>query len=524
MDQETSKLLIGFRKRAEKIDTSSLVDSFVDIGPLFTVLSSVDNQVFYGRRGTGKTHVLAYLSNHIRLQNEIAVYLDLRNIGSSGGIYSDGNIPVTERGTRLLLDTLGAIHDELINESLSDETDVDLSQVGPVLDTLAEAISKVSVIGDIEEEVLKKEQLYDENKSTVALSASPKGISGNIDFNNSEGNSTETTKSTKQTGQLRHRVHFGEVGKVFRNISEKMNNKRIWLLLDEWSSIPIDLQPILADLIRRSIFPAKNITVKIAAIEKRSNFQIKEKNGDYIGIELGGDASADLNLDDYMVFDNDELKSIEFFKELLYRHYLSLLKSENSNHPSAENSDVLISNIFTRIDVFREFVRSSEGIPRDAFSILSLAAQKDFASKISMNTIRIASKMWYQRDKESAVSSNHEALSLLHWIIDRVISHRRARAFLLERSIENKVIDELFDSRVLHLLKRNISAHDSPGRRYDVYKIDYGCYVDLLSTAKSPQGLFETDLGNYAEVPQDDYRSIRRAILDISEFKKRPSG
>ena len=46
---------------------------------------------------------------------------------------------------------------------------------------------------------------------------------------------------------------------------------------------------------------------------------------------------------------------------------------------------------------------------------------------------------------------------------------------------------------MLHLLKRNISAHDTPGLRYDVYKIDYGCYVDLLSTAKSPLGLFKTD-------------------------------
>jgi hypothetical protein len=82
----------------------------------------------------------------------------------------------------------------------------------------------------------------------------------------------------------------------------------------------------------------------------------------------------------------------------------------------------------------------------------------------------------------------------------------------------------LFDSRLLHVLKKNISSHDEPGARYDVYKIDYGCYVDLINTAKTPQGLFEASEGDqlqqearYVEVPRDDYRSIRRAILRLED-------
>jgi hypothetical protein len=62
------------------------------------------------------------------------------------------------------------------------------------------------------------------------------------------------------------------------------------------------------------------------------------------------------------------------------------------------------------------------------------------------------------------------------------------------------------------VLKKNISSRDEPGVRYDVYKIDYGCYVDLVNTSQAPRGLFETEDG-FIEVPRDDYRSIRRAIL-----------
>ena len=115
--------------------------------------------------------------------------------------------------------------------------------------------------------------------------------------------------------------------------------------------------------------------------------------------------------------------------------------------------------------------------------------------------------------------SNEQKLGLIE-----VIGHRRTRAFLLEGSQSHVLIDNLFDDRVIHLLKRNVSAHDQPGVRYDVYKIDYGCYVDLLSTARSPQGLFESDDGSFVEVSPDDYRAIRRAILNLAEFEKAQGG
>lgn len=42
-----------------------------------------------GRRGTGKTHALSYLEAQIRERGDVAVYVDMRTIGSTGGIYGD---------------------------------------------------------------------------------------------------------------------------------------------------------------------------------------------------------------------------------------------------------------------------------------------------------------------------------------------------------------------------------------------------------------------------------------------------
>lgn len=48
----------------------------------------------------------------------------------------------------------------------------------------------------------------------------------------------------------------------------------------------MDLQPLLADLVRRCMLPIPGVTVKIGAIEQRSRFRIADENG-YLGIEVG---------------------------------------------------------------------------------------------------------------------------------------------------------------------------------------------------------------------------------------------
>lgn len=519
MNQQINKLFISFTKRAEKVDHQTLVESFVDVGPLLTVLSTTDNQVLYGRRGTGKTHALVYLAESRKKTGDIPVYIDLRQIGSTGGIYSDPNVPFSERATRLLIDTLACVHDELIDESLKDNSPLDLSKVAPILDELSEAISEVTVSGPVEEEMSGTGSIKTTTSEDLGVSISAKASSISASSKTGREQQDHASYRLKLTGTRIHRINFGRVRDVFTRLMKALNGVKLWIILDEWSVTPLDLQPYLADLLRRSLFPVPGITVKIGAIEKRSSFQLTLDGGDYIGLELGGDASADLNMDDFMVFENDETRAVAFFQNMIYRHFQSLADEfKDIGLPTSERD--LIRTAFTQENVFRELVRAAEGIPRDALYILSMAAQADFSKAISIDTVRKASKTWYQRDKETAVSANQRSLQLLHWIIDNVIAYRRSRAFLLQRTISNDLIDKLFDARVLHLLKRNISAHDKPGVRYDVYKIDYGCYVDLLSTQKSPLGLLETETGAFVDVPPDDYRAIRRAILDIDEFEK----
>lgn len=503
-------------KRAEKYDNKHLINTFVDVGPLFTLLQNPDHQIIYGRRGTGKTHALSFLKSQLEKKGYLSVYIDMRNIGSNGGIYSDYALPVTERATRLLIDTFALIHDQILEFVLLHDDVYDLSKFGPILDELAKSISEIEVVGNVELE--ETTSATKGEKSESGIFASSKDLS--FSRKDEESSSSGKVKRQKIQGQARHRVHFTTINNIFARLKALLGEKELWILIDEWAEVPLDLQPFLADLLRRTLFSIKGITIKFGAIEKRTNFKLLHGRN-YIGIETGADISASLNLDEFMVFDNDPLKSKEFFKTLLYKHVNQFLIEDGNGIP---NKETFINAAFTQIGAFEELVRASEGIPRDAINILIHSAIKADTDKISIPHIRAAARSWFNTDKEKSVNAKSEAKLLLRWIIDEIIGNRNARAFLLSSDRQDEIVEYLFDNRIIHLIKQNISSKDNPGERFNVFAIDYGTYVHLINTSEEPKGLFfaETEDGeDYIEVPVNDYRSIRRSILNLDEFHQR---
>ena len=514
-NQQIARAFVQLTKRAESADPATLVQTFVDTGTLLPSISTKDNQIVFGRRGTGKTHAIVYALESAKTVGALTVYIDLRTVGSSGGIYSDQKTPTTDRATRLLVDVLSAAHEVLTTAALEDER-LDLGAIGPLLDALGTSITEVRVDGGVvrETELVNSESTEDSSAAAIHLSQAP-GVDVSV---GSKGvRSGSRGEKTTESGALTHRIHFGSLSRHLRDIVQILPKKQLLISLDEWVAVPYELQPYLADLLRRALFPVPGVVVKIAAIEQRSTFKLKGENRDYIGIEVGGDVSTAINLDDFMVFENDQTRATQFLRELIYKHY-------RAEVPNTEigSGDELVRIAFTQANAFEELVKAAEGVPRDAINILSIAAQKASERKISIPDIRSAARSWYLRGKEPTVNSDPEAQRLLHWIIDQVIGQRKSRAFLLLAGTQHALIDTLFDERVLHVIKRGISAAEQPGVRYDAYKIDYGAYVDLIATDKAPGGLLPIDGDGeqkYIDVPPDDYRAIRRAILDISKFE-----
>jgi len=506
-------------RRADQVSDEKLTATFVGSGALTAMLSTQAHQVIFGRRGTGKTHALRYLVRELEKKRDLPIYVDLRTAGSNNSIWSEADRPFGERATSLLLEVLRAFHDGLFRTAIERAEELNLSVCGPILDKLIEALNQIQVVGTVETTITRSisSAVEDETGLKFKLAATP---SATLGFSGRQNTDSKSENSQFVSGVSRHSVKFGAIAQALSELTRHLQNKRIWLFLDEWSAVPIDLQPYLADIIRRCIFPVRGISVKIAAIQHRSLFQIPGDQGAYIGIELGADAAADLNLDNFMVFENNADAARDFFGDLLHRHYRAT--EGLGADEGAQTDSEMLTQVFSQQRVFDELVRAAEGVPRDAINISILAAQKAYGGKIQMDHVLRAARDWYQSDKSDALRTSPKAEQLLTWIMDNVIGQRRARAFLLKGGQRHSLIDYLFDARLIHVLKRNIAAHDEPGVRYDVYKLDYGCYVDLANTQKSPLGLLpgEDAVGDacYIDVPPDDYRSIRRAILKLDDY------
>jgi hypothetical protein len=511
-------------RRAEEEDPKRLAETFVDVGAILTRISTRDNQIIFGRRGTGKTHALAYLAETRRAAGDTVVNVDLRLIGSSGGIYNDPTVPLSEAGTRLLLDVLERLHEDLVDFALSDipAATASTSRCLPALDKLADAITEVIVVGEVEARQRAEQEDAEGSSGSAEGGLSLAGAHLRAIGQASQHRRALAERELLFRGVARHRLHFGAVGSALRRLVPTLPGKRLWVLLDEWSHVPIHLQPLLADLLRHCVLPIPGLTVKIAAIDHRSLFKVDREDSSYVGFEVGADVQADVDLDDFMAFSSDADAAIAFFAQLLQRHVNAAAADDTSlrTYPTPE---AFVSAAFASDRSFAELVRAAEGIPRDAINIVGKAALQVNESRISLSSVREAAHRWYVQDKEGAVKSRPDGLELLHWMIDRVVGSRRARGFLLEQGGESPLVDWLYDSRVLHLVKRNVSSNDRPGLRYDVYAVDYGCYVDLLTTQeRAPIGLLPTDDDEYLDVPPSEYSdSMRSAILDLRTFETR---
>jgi len=496
-------------KRAERLDPRQQYETFVSLGDIEGILLNTDNRVIYGRRGTGKTHVLSYISASVKESGDIAISIDMRTIGSSGSIFNDNNLTLCYRATRLLRDFITAVHDGILDAAKSPDTDLKSERISIPLKNLDMTVKSIFVTESVERRTTDKSASMKHTKGGFNISASLIGSKAEL---NGEGKiSKSEDEEFIEKGHTRLSVSMGESHKCLKDIAAQ-TKKRIWILVDEWSSIPEELQPYLADFIRRAIFPIRNYSVHIAAIEQRSKFR-EVFGAETLGIELGSDAAADINLDDHLVFENAPERSVAFFKELLYKH----IASEEGFAEIYKSADVFAKAAFTQDQTLQELVRACEGVPRDAISIIQIAATQARKESISIKHIRNAAKDWYERDKASFVNTNPNASKFLQWIILEVIGKRKARAFLVRSDEDDELMARLFDERILHIAKRSYSTHDEPGIRYRVWKIDYGCYVDLINTSRAPT-LYLTD--DDLTVPDDDYRAIRGCILSLKAYQE----
>src|ERR1700683_531794 len=140
-DPELQKAVASILQRSEKQrDLQKLVGSFVDVGILPQLLNN-NSQIIYGRRGTGKTHLLSVLVSELKKDSQKAVvYIDARTLGSTSQ-FSDRNIEIKQRCLALFRDILGEVHNALLEQIVTYPT-VHANQILDKLGELATIITE----------------------------------------------------------------------------------------------------------------------------------------------------------------------------------------------------------------------------------------------------------------------------------------------------------------------------------------------------------------------------------------------
>jgi hypothetical protein len=487
---ELNDLIMRVARRAENAPPEVLRAAFVPVPSLLAQLDSDEHQILFGRRGTGKTHLLRHLQEQRMADGALSIYLDLRQIGAAGDVFSAGQDSFSELATGLLVDVIESIHTQIYEQVLDDRWSSMLGEISQALDALAEAATQIRVIGETEVEQQKETSSRATGTASVEISLTPDPRAA-WRAESSKERSKRSTQRRLDRGHEAHYVLLGPLSGAFRALAAAVHPHPVWLLLDEWSALPLDLQPLLADLLRRTVFATNGVVVKISAIHGRSRFADVEAVGNPVGLELGADTAATLDLDDFLLFRNDVASTLDFYSALLCRHMAAMpTRVGRTDGPAqrfladGDSHAKVINRLFATAGAFHALVLGAEGVPRDALQIAGLAAGTAFDEPITANHVAEATRNFFLRDKDARIpkAARHAYTNLIEQA-----ARQKSRIIPLRRDGESddEVIQRLYDARVIHRVRQGLRLDaQHPTEVYDVYVIDSGAFLGLITTGK----------------------------------------
>lgn len=506
--QQSVSKLDGFL-RAEYNSEKNYLEYYAGLETLDKVIS-IKDQIIYGRRGTGKTHLLKALQEKLLADDQkyLPVYIDLRTFKPT--LESDNDLyyaliifqEIVVEVLKCVYVNLDYLYQEYTVEQQKIIIDPQRRKILALLEKFnrsfdGKSFTKMGETGFRVNEVKKL-------ATNLKIAKIPELFG-----------SKEVNKEIESEDEKIKYISFSDMSDAISELLEAVDIDRIFCLLDEWSEIPETSQYILAEFLKRTFVP-KKVTLKIAAIPNRT--QLISENR--IGLEDGGDIFG-FPLDNRYIYELYPEITKAFFNELLYKQlYLMDPQLYEIFYDNKEKRPVHnFINIFLANQALREILIASAGIPRDFLNIF-ISAYNIFFTKTNnrhlvVADIRNATVEWYGVDKKKTVDANSNAKLLLDKIINDILITKKRCHFLIPVKYEKvKELNDLIDLRVIHLRKRGISHKGNKGVVYNVYYLDYACYT----STNLYHNKINTTLLNEIETI-DDFREIRRVSLEDKFFE-----
>lgn len=315
----------------------------------------------------------------------------------------------------------------------------------------------------------------------------------------------ETSKSIKIDKLNILKNEISSTKKLICDVARILDND-IFLILDDFYFVKKSDQPYFLDFFHR-LSKDTPLYVKVATIKHRSRLYAQEGGG-YIGMEIGHDAQA-LNLD----YGLDDFSSMVTFMKNLLSHINEKV-----------GVDINYEDMITE-NAFRFLCLASGGVPRDFFSLF-ISLGNSFGGNRSISKPNVIDKaienIANKKDalktdafEEGSVLENH-----LKYITDTIVLGKKWNSFLVSNpGVENypqinQAIKELVDLRFLHIVDANMSAAHSDGTRYSAYMVDIGLFPN-----SNPRDFQQVQPGQKDEHHREDkIRSAPR--LNLEEYNE----
>lgn len=498
--QAWSKAFHEISPKSEKLEQEIIMKSYVDMGHLDRISNST-SQYVYGRRGTGKTHLFKYLSEHINSQFEeqkkIAIYIDTRCLR----IESDENGSSPKYVAKIM-------YKELIHE------------VATALESIAQKMFWQNVVPthrDTYDALVTSQsqdairQIY-ERVDTGVLRSTGHGkrtskqesqtktsrearVGGAIDFAKmslsgdagaSIQNKNDHIRTDTEEREQVFRISFQSICEAIEDFCRINDTISLIIFIDEWSSIPRNVQPYFAECIKRTFFASDMICLKIATLPFQTNFSIIE-DGQPIGFERNGDIYLGLDLDEDLVFVKDKERVGRIFSEILYNHLKYVLEriAPGEAWILPEDASLMCQTIVGDI-AFQRILAFSQGNVRDYLKLVQRSYGQYYLSssaKIDVLAVEKAAKE-HGIEKVQSIKEDGPAYTLFSNIIREVLQNKQVGSFLIDNAFsENRSLLYLIHNRTLHVWDKSYSAPSYAGKRFLLLAIDF-CII--LEQVKAP--------------------------------------
>lgn len=473
---------LGTRNENETSEFS--VSSFHDANLTEYLINNRNHQVIQGSRGTGKTHILRVLEQKMEDAHTHCVFLDCRNIGSSGSCGLDDE-PNPTRFFQHFLEELQERLNKYYRMYYIENEEIRKKVFDLLVELKAAAIISNDEVNTVTYSVFKNSDNRSNNKAGAQV-----GWPLSFKYNRQKDTQIGKAQSEELTQDInvRKSISFPKFGRLLRDILF-LTDKKLIILLDEWSSIPLDIQPLFAEFLRRTLFPINEVKFKIAVVPSKKLFRA-ERNGNPIGLELGADIFVALDLDQRYSVDSSPKDIVAFCFHFFCKHLSSYLDEK------IEPVEYL-KNMFLHPNDAYVLVRAAEGNPRDFIHLTFLCLQS-WRSELSddpiidRDAIIKSSKNYFETSKYE--NCNEESRDLLEKLIQFVVYSNENRGFLIDRkNLKFNPWKALIDQRILHVLDNNYVDYFSAQSSCAILIINFGAYSDILLNNKTVNFFYSGD-------------------------------